>query len=473
VRGTGERDLWSEMSDSWGAGLAAEMASATLGDPRLSRRLGEIVGTLWARPDMSFPKVFDSAGLEATYRFFGNAVVTPDGILSGHFEATGNRSVEASRVLVVHDTSTMTFRADGQRRGLGRLMKSGQSFYAHVSLVVKSDGTRCPLGVAALMTWVRDDAESPSERLRWGQQVDVAGARLRGVADVVHVADREADDYALFAHSLAGSHRFIIRAMHNRLLVPTEVDDAQKLDQVLAHIERSVQREVQLSKRVDGKRAPIQKKIHPSRPARLAKLSIGATRVTLKRPTTQDASIAKELSLNVVRVWEPDPPEGETPIVWTLWTTEPIATPEDLAAIVDSYRARWVIEEFFKALKTGCAYEARQLEDYEGLVNALAVFLPIACQLLEVRAESRRAPDTPASTAMSETQLRVLRTLGRNPLSAAPSLREALLAVAALGGHIKYSGEPGWLTLARGFIELRLLTQGWEAAEFQLRRDQT
>jgi Transposase DNA-binding len=460
------------MSDTCGATLEAEMASATLGDPRLSRRLGQIVGRLRERPDMSFPKAFDSAALEATYRFFGNVAVTPDGILSGHFEATQKRGVEASRVLVVHDSTTMSFRADGQRRGLGRLMKSGQSFYAHVSLVLKADGTRRPLGIAAVMTWVRDEGEAPSERLRWAQQVDVAGARLRGVADLVHVMDREADDYALFAHALIGSHRFIIRGRHDRLLVPTEDNSAKKLHQALGQIERSVEREVTLSKRVDGQRAPIQKKIHPSRAARRAKLSIGATRVTLKRPTTQDGTIANEISLNVVRVWEPDPPEGEAPIAWTLWTTEPIATPEDLAAIVDSYRARWVIEEFFKALKTGCAYETRQLEDYEGLVNALALFLPIACQLLEVRSESRRAPDAPASTVLTETELRVLRALGRKRLSETPSLREALFAVAALGGHIKYSGEPGWLTLARGFVELRLLTRGWEAAELQPPRDQ-
>ena len=36
-------------------------------------------------------------------------------------------------------------------------------------------------------------------------------------------------------------------------------------------------------------------------------------------------------------------------------TTEPIDTVEQVLRIVDWYRARWVIEEFFKALKTGCA----------------------------------------------------------------------------------------------------------------------
>jgi hypothetical protein len=41
-------------------------------------------------------------------------------------------------------------------------------------------------------------------------------------------------------------------------------------------------------------------------------------------------------------------------------TTEPIDTPEQILAVVDGYRHRWKIEELFKALKTGCAYEKRQ-----------------------------------------------------------------------------------------------------------------
>jgi hypothetical protein len=458
------------MTDDWRAALAEEMARADLGDPRLSRRLGFMIAKLAEHPDASFPKVFDSAGLEGAYRFLGNVAVTPDAILSGHFEGVHKRASESARVLVVHDSSTMSFRADGQRRGLGRLMKSAQSFYAHASLVLRADGTRRPLGLAALKTWIRTD-DAPNERLRWAEQVDVAASRLQGVAEVVHVMDREADDYGLFAHML-GRHRFIVRAVHDRLLAPGDESGAKKLSHVVARLERTVEREAALSKRIDGNRAPIQKRTHPSRAARVAKLMIGATSVTLKRPTTLGSTIPATVTLNVVRVWEPEPPVGESAIEWILWTTEPIATPEDIAWIVDSYRARWTIEEYFKALKTGCAYEARQLEDYEGLVNALAVFAPIACHLLEVRSEARRAPNAPASTVMSETQLKVLRALGRVRLPDAPTIRDALLAIAALGGHIKYSGDPGWLTLARGFSELRLLTRGWEAAQLQSGSDQ-
>ena len=40
----------------------------------------------------------------------------------------------------------------------------------------------------------------------------------------------------------------------------------------------------------------------------------------------------------------------EQPIEWTLAMTEPIATEADIERIVDAYRARWVIEEYFKAI---------------------------------------------------------------------------------------------------------------------------
>jgi hypothetical protein len=45
---------------------------------------------------------------------------------------------------------------------------------------------------------------------------------------------------------------------------------------------------------------------------------------------------------------------------------------------VDCYRGRWTIEEYFKALKTGCQYERRQLETAHSLLNALAILAPVA-----------------------------------------------------------------------------------------------
>jgi hypothetical protein len=52
----------------------------------------------------------------------------------------------------------------------------------------------------------------------------------------------------------------------------------------------------------------------------------------------------------------------------------------------------------------------------------------------------------------------------RHKLPRAPTLRDALLAVAALGGHLKNNGEPGWLVLGRGMEELLKAEVVWTAA---------
>jgi hypothetical protein len=269
-----------------------------------------------------------------------------------------------------------------------------------------------------------------------------------------------------------GQHRFVIRSAHDRLLAESTWREPHKLTEALAQVECAVHREARLSKRADKARSPKQKAVHPSRGTRLTRLAIGATVITLKRPKPQDKSLPSSLSLHVVRVWEPDPPASEQPIEWILFTSEAIDSAEALLRIVDRYRARWTIEEYFKAIKTGCAFAERQLGDYEGLVNALAVFAPIACRLLALRSDAQHQPDASASRVLEPVELEVLRVLGRVPLPQNPSTREALLAVAALGGHIKWSGEPGWLTISRGFTELQTLARAWQAAKLQPASDQ-
>ena len=58
------------------------------------------------------------------------------------------------------------------------------------------DGTRTPLGVLDIRTIVRNDESKKSERLRWAEQVERVGQRCAGAESVIHLMDREADDYA-------------------------------------------------------------------------------------------------------------------------------------------------------------------------------------------------------------------------------------------------------------------------------------
>ena len=75
--------------------------------------------------------------------------------------------------------------------------------------------------------------------------------------------------------------------------------------------------------------------------------------VRLKRPSHAEKELPGQLAINVVHVRETDAPNGQEPIDWTLLTTEPVETDEQISRVVDFYRSRWLIEEYFKALKTG------------------------------------------------------------------------------------------------------------------------
>jgi hypothetical protein len=454
------------------AALASEVADASFDDTRLSARLKLLVERLAKDPSSSLPQSFNSAELEAAYRFFSNPRVTAEDVLAPHINATRSRCEASGDYLVVHDSTTFSYRFDGERKGLGRIQpsnaNSSQVLFAHVSLALAADGTRRPLGVAAFKTWTRGPEPTGVERKRWEEQFRVAAAQLHGLKNAIHLADREADSYEMFHDLLEDGHRFVVRCQFNRHLEASS--GFIKLQDQLASLSSTVDREVPLRRR-KPRRTEIYRKIHPAREMRMATLSVAAASVALLKPKKSRAQATTQ-AINVVRVWEANPPADAAPIEWLLYTSEPIETPEQQLAVVDYYRARWTIEEYFKAIKTGCDFEKRQLQDFEALTNLLATFAPIAYRLLLLRSEVARAPDEPASTVLSNDQLDVLRDRGRLKLPAEPTVRDAYLAIAALGGHIKYSGNPGWLTLARGYQKLELLVEGWVAAKLQPNRDQ-
>ncbi len=71
----------------------------------------------------------------------------------------------------------------------------------------------------------------------------------------------------------------------------------------------------------------------------------------------------------------------------------------------------------------------------------------------------------PAHRVLTRVQLQILKVLGGYKLPSRPTARDALLAVAALGGHIRSNGDPGWLVLHRGLAKLLAYEEGWLARE--------
>jgi hypothetical protein len=453
-----------------------EFADAELGDARRTKRLMAIARSLAEDPSLSFPVAAGSDGvLEGTYRFLGNTAVSPECVLGGHFQRTVERAAAFETVIAVHDTSNFEFSGEVTREGLGHLRGTGQGFLGHLSLLLSPEQNRRPLGVLSLVTvfrgaparrkrTARELREDPHrESKRWREGVENVEARLNGCTSAIHVMDREGDAYELLAGLITAGRRFVIRAAHDRTLSRRENASGRgKLSRVLSNAQPLVERVVPLSRRRKQRSLSAQK-IHPPRTGRLARLALSGETVELQRSCHLSPHLPATITLNVVHVREIETHGDHEPVEWILFTNEPVSTAEQLERVVDFYRARWAIEEYFKALKTGCAYEKRQLESKHTLLNALAVFIPLAWQLLVLRTIARAEESVPASDVLAESQIQVLVATSRKALPSNPTAHDALLAIAALGGHLKSNGAPGWQVLWRGFQKLRLFELGWLA----------
>lgn len=302
----------------------------------------------------------------------------------------------------------------------------------------------------------REDRESN----RWVDALVEVEERYQGAASLIHVVDREGDQYRLLAEVVARGSRCIVRSHNDRTLTADEGTAWSKVEKAKAVVER----EVRLSRR----RPKHGRASHGPRRARTARLGIAAASIEVMRARgPYNRACPPSLQLNIVRVFEIDPPADEEAVEWKLITNLPIETEEQLAFIVDGYRARWTIEEFFKAVKTGCGYEKLQLENEVALHNALAIILPIAWQMLLLRSLARADDKAPATSALTDRQIEVLRHSPWTTLPKRPTIRDAMSAIATLGGHIRNNGEPGWQVLYAGFRDLMLLEAGWAARSDQ------
>lgn len=460
----------------------ADELDALDAEVRVIRRSQRMMALWNEKPDESFPEIFhDAAELEAAYRFFNNPSIDFPKLIDAHASQTTERCKRhEGDVLCIHDTSTFVF--SGERKGLGYINKNNRGFLGHFSFCVSrtvEDEAPLPLGVVAAYLWVRQQLRATKgvsqkelrqskdcESLRWMDGVAKVEEKLRGVKSLIHVMDREGDIYDAFSTMVAQKQRFVIRALSNRTLV-TEDTEYTRLFDAIDGLPAIYRESINVSAR-NGAAPPDQKKLHPPRSARIAEVCATACPVTIKRTRHSAKDFPATTPVNLVHVFEPNPPEKQSPVEWLLMTNEPIETPEDIRKVVAIYRQRWLIEEFFKAIKTGCAFEKRQLTTYHSLSIALAMTVPLAWEILLLRAQSRAKVSLPAKDFMSPLRIQLLRAAmkkrKRTILPEDPSLQEVCFGIASLGGHLKRNGPPGWKTLKHGYSYLLAMEEGWRMA---------
>lgn len=423
----------------------------------------EIVRRLAEHPGESVPQASGSdSESQSIYRFWANERVKPEQILASHQGSVQGRMQGQGVILAIQDTTDLNFSSLKHTSGLGFINQtSQQGIKVHTSFAVSGDGE--PLGVLRQHTWSRTErsgkrgerrkkATKEKESQRWLDAVSDVEAELNLGVVLVHVGDREADIFDLFALPRRERSHLLIRAEHNRkvqheldYLIPT-IEQAPVLGEKTIEIERN-----------------------PKRPARKASLTVRGMEVTIAVPRAhKQASQWQPVVVNVLLVEETIAPTDGEPIRWLLITTLPIETFEQVWQCVVWYSLRWLIERFHYTLKSGCRIEALQLESAERLLNALATYSIVAWRLMWLTYRARLAPDDSCETVLNPREWKLLRRKfePKNRSKTPPTLRQAVRWIASLGGFLgrKHDGEPGLKTLWRGLGVLHHLLEGAQLA---------
>lgn len=200
-------------------------------------------------------------------------------------------------------------------------------------------------------------------------------------------------------------------------------------------------------------------------PARTAMVEIRSVRVDLDGPWRPGGWQPALPGVTAVEVREVHAPDGVTePLRWLLLTSLPCTTWAQAQRVVGRYAARWWIEEYHKALKTGAGVEDSQLERGHRLEALIAVLAVVAVRLLSTKMLARSRPESfEAATSFGPEMLALLeRKLGRP--KGGWNNKNVMIATARLGGFIgrKSDGMPGWQTIWRGWHRLIWMCEGIE-----------
>lgn len=443
--------------------MAAEVKNAAINDKRVVSRLVKTSVLLAERPHASIPEACGNwAETKATYRLFDNDKMSPEAIIMSHRLQTIERIKEHKIVLDLQDTTTLdyTHHPNVQGMGLCTTSENVKGVLVHSSLAVTTQGR--PLGLLYEKFWTRDPEErgkrhqrkdlpiEAKESFKWLEALEHSLKDIPSDIMVVTVCDREADIYDFFYKAISEGKHLLIRATRDRKLsgedkyLLSEVESSPIAGETVVNIPRDTK--------------------HKLKP-REARLSVQFCPVTINPPKHRKSDkTLTNLNLYAILVKEVNPPAGIDPMHWLLLTTLPVITIEEAVEKVGWYTQRWKIERYHLTLKSGCKVEELQLETLERLQNALAVYSIIAWRILSITYEARETPDSPCTVVLKDHEWKALCCMANKvpvPPKTPPTLKEAVLLIAKLGGFLarKRDGEPGVIVLWRGMSRLNDIAQ--------------
>jgi hypothetical protein len=282
------------------------------------------------------------------------------------------------------------------------------------------------------------------------------------------VGDSESDCWEAIEACQQQSAGFALRACQNRQVIAGHASTGQTRGQTTTLLFDLLRQQPALGHKqlwVRGRGS--------DRAARWAKLAVSAMPITLlapknwpDKPHRKGRPRPDPIACWAVRVYEINTPAGQEPIEWVILTDEPVNDLATALKVAFWYACRWLIEEYHKCLKTGCRMESRQLQAAQRLQALLGILAIVAVRLLQLKHQAKVNPDAKALTLVPERYVKTLAAHLKRPPTKITA-HEFWRETARLGGFLarKGDGDPGWLTLWRGWQHLEILTEGIELAK--------
>lgn len=443
-------------------------------------------------------------------RFLDNNKITTQDILSS-YRPRVPENIAQMHILMVEDTSEVSFGLDSGKIGLGKVGKgSSDGFFCHPVIGLDASTGGC-LGLAAMQVYLRKEYE-PTEseiakakkslekseikrankkgiefqpisekrilrearemhqkkvpfenkdRYRWLDTALEAAQYYKEAAQRTVVCDREGDIFQALMGFHSQNLNFVVRSAHDRYL-----DYARN--------KKTLHSEAEKWSEEHSYKVKLPKTDKRSAHEALLQISYGQVNIacpeallTYELPLSDGQLIAMMPNLPVyaVRVFESPNTvvNNEEPIEWLLLTSIPVLNVEQALQIVQYYRWRWVIEQVFRTLKSqGLDIERSKVKEGLGLMKLSVLALIAATQIMQLVQARDGKTNQDIQAIFDDCEIQAIQRLNsqlegktekqKNPYPP-QSLAFAVWVIARLGGWKPAASPkpPGPITILNGF----------------------
>lgn len=432
------------MDERW---IKKQWFRSDLGDLRLNKRAIGIATASLKHPDKSLPQRLQKwPDLKGAYRFLSSEKISHKQLQVSHYQ---NVIEEASKkrdtILFIQDGSELLFNSHRFTYGLGPTADAhGNGLMFHTCLAIRPnhEGNAEVLGLANQEAWVRSEQQPKRKEVEsavWLETLNQIGSPPKNCRWIT-IGDRGSDIFDFMHGAQKQGWNFVVRAKHNR-----HIEINGKKQRLHSWI-RALTAKASVPIYLRGRGKEFSGEI-------TLQLSWGTASVPPPKTATHEG--IQEWSF--IRVHA----EGRKSLEWILVTNIPINSQEDAIEFVRYYRHRWMIEEYHKALKTGCKIETNQLKHGDRILRLLGILGIVATRLLALREFSRLHSDHPAEQCVPQDMYRLIcKQFNLSKIT----VRQFWRSVAQLGGFIgrKGDGEPGWQTIWEGFSRVKDMLLGYK-----------